>query len=194
MNWLCVHTVATVVISLIVTLACGCAPTDAIRAMAGLSPLVALAVGRPLLATRYNVESPPGGREAVREKRPSAPVRAWASCFGALALADHKVTVEPAIGAPAPRTRPLMVSAASAGAFNDIPKTAMAPIHRIALDFITISSLACAAAVSVPTLGAVAISAIVPSSTDALPITTVAPQYARIISKFSSSRLTEPSF
>src|SRR5215469_11694608 len=143
MNWLCVHTVATVVISLIVTLAGGCAPTDAIRAMAGLSPLVALAVGRPLLATRYNVESPPGGREAVREKRPSAPVRAWASCFGAPALADHKVAVEPAMGAPAPRTRPLMMSAASAGAFNDIPKTAMAPIHRIALDVITISFPAC---------------------------------------------------
>src|SRR5215510_1514030 len=145
MNWLCVHTVATVVISLIVTLAGGRAPTDAISAMAGLSPLVALAVGRPLLATRYNVESPPGGREAVREKRPSAPVRAWASCFGALALADHKVTVESAIGAPAPRARPLMVSAASAGAFNDIPKTAMAPIHRIALDFIPISFPACVA-------------------------------------------------
>src|SRR5262252_5583759 len=145
MNWLCVHTVATVVISLTVTLAGGCVPTEAIRAMAGLSPLVALAVGLPLLATRYNVESPPGGREAVREKRPSAPVRAWASCFGAPALADHKVTVEPAIGAPAPRTRPLMVSAASAGAFNDIPNTAMAPIHRIALDVITLSFLSPAA-------------------------------------------------
>src|SRR5499425_3127777 len=148
MNWVCVHTVATVVISLIVTFADGCAPTDAIRAMAGLSPLVALAVGRPLLATRYNVESPPGGREAVREKRPSAPVRAWASCFGAPALADHKVTVEPAIGAPAPRTRPLMVPAAGAGAFSDIPKTATAPIHRIALGVITISfpGVSCAAA------------------------------------------------
>src|SRR5215470_15424215 len=145
MNWLCVHTVATVVISLIVTFTGACAPTEAIRAMAGLSPLVALAVGRPPLATRYNVESPPGGREAVREKRPSAPVRAWPSCFGAPAFADHKVTVEPAIGAPAPRTRPLMVSAASAGAFNDIPNTAMAPIHRIALDVITLSFLSCVA-------------------------------------------------
>jgi len=38
-----------------------------------------------------------------------------------------------------------MVSAASAGAFNDIPKTAMAPIHRIALDVITISFLSPAA-------------------------------------------------
>jgi len=33
-----------------------------------------------------------------------------------------------------------MVSAASAGTFNDIPRTAMAPIHRIALDVITIPS------------------------------------------------------
>src|SRR5262252_374488 len=104
MNWLCVHTVATVVISLIVTLAGGCAPTDAIRAMAGLSPLVALAVGRPPLATRYNVESPPGGREAVRENRPSAPVRVCASRLGLPAFAAHNVTVELAMGAPAPST------------------------------------------------------------------------------------------
>src|SRR5262245_37431644 len=104
MNWLCVHTVATVVISLIVTLAGGCAPTDAIRAMAGLSPLVALAVGRPLLATRYNVESPPGGREAVRENRPSAPVRVCASWLGLPAFAAHNVTVELAMGKPAPST------------------------------------------------------------------------------------------
>jgi hypothetical protein len=47
MNWLCVHTEATVVISLIVTLAGGVLPSTVIRAMAGLLPAALLAVGCP---------------------------------------------------------------------------------------------------------------------------------------------------
>src|SRR5215475_541676 len=112
MNWLCVHTVATVVISLIVTLADGCAPTDAISAMAGLSPPDGFAAGLPPFAARYRID-PLGTDGALIENRPSAPVRAWPNCCGLPALAANSVTVELAIGAPAPSTRPAMFSAAT---------------------------------------------------------------------------------
>src|SRR5215472_10824348 len=112
MNWLCVHTVATVVISLIVTLAGGCAPTDAISAMAGLSPLDGFAAGLPPFAARYRID-PLGADGALIENRPSGPVRAWSNCRGLPALAAKSVTVELAIGAPPPRTWPAMVAAAA---------------------------------------------------------------------------------
>src|SRR5215475_1361226 len=112
MNWLCVHTVATVVISLIVTLAGGCAPIDAISAMAGLLPPDGFAAGVPSFATRYRMD-PLGADGAPIENRPSAPVRAWLSCCGLPALAANSVTVELAIGAPPPSTWPAMFAAAA---------------------------------------------------------------------------------
>src|SRR5262249_58061979 len=101
MNWVCVHTVATVVISLIVTVAGRGAPTDAIRAMAGLSPLDGFAAGQPPFAARYSIDllSTNG---ALIENRPSAPVRAWPNRCGLPALAANSVTVELAIGARPP--------------------------------------------------------------------------------------------
>src|SRR5215475_14471189 len=110
MNWLCVHTVATVVISLIVTLAGGGAPTEAISAMAGLSPLDGFAAGLPPFAARYRIV-PLGADGALIENRPSAPVPAWPNCCGLPALAANSVTVELAIGAPPPRTWPVMFAA-----------------------------------------------------------------------------------
>src|SRR5262245_51968785 len=110
MNWLCVHTVATVVISLIATLAGGCVPTDAINVMAALSPLDGFAAGRPPFAARYRID-PLGADGALIENRPSAPVRARPNCCGLPALAAKSVTVELAIGAPAPNTWPAMFAA-----------------------------------------------------------------------------------
>src|SRR5215813_12295819 len=110
-NWLCVHTVATVVISLIVTLAGGCAPTDAISAIAGLSPFDGFAAGLPPFAARYRID-PLGTDGALIENRPSAPVRARPNCRGLPALAANSVTVELAIGAPPPSTWPAMFAAA----------------------------------------------------------------------------------
>src|SRR5262245_6252704 len=112
MNWLCVHTVATVVLSLIVTLDGGCTPTDAISAMAGLSPLDGFTAGLPPFAARYTID-PLGTDGAVIENRPSAPVRAWPNCRGLPALAANSVTVELAIGAPPPSTWPAMFAAAA---------------------------------------------------------------------------------
>src|ERR671925_1900141 len=60
---------------------------------------------------------------ALSAKRPSAPVRACANCLGASALAAHKVTVEPAIGAPAPTTWPSIALAANTGAVESRPTT-----------------------------------------------------------------------
>src|SRR5262245_51197513 len=104
MNWLCVHTVATVVISLIVTLA-GRAPTDAMSAMAGLSPLDGFATGLPPFAARYRID-PLGPDGVLIENRPSAPVRAWLNCRGLPELAANSVTIELAIGLPPPSTWP----------------------------------------------------------------------------------------
>src|SRR5262245_16109296 len=112
MNWLCVHTVAIVVISLIVTLAGGRAPTDAISAMSGLSPLDGFAAGLPAFAARYRID-PPGTDGVLIENRPSAPVRAWPNCRGLPALAANSATVELAIGAPPPSTWPATVAAAA---------------------------------------------------------------------------------
>src|SRR5262247_820803 len=105
MNWLCVHTVAIVVISLIATLAGGCAPTDAISAMAGLSPLDGFAAGLPPFAARYRID-PLGADGALIENRPSAPVCAWPNCRGFPVFAANSVTIEFAIGAPPPSTWP----------------------------------------------------------------------------------------
>ncbi len=52
MNWLCVHTEATVVISLIVIFAGGLLPSTVISAMVGLAPPALFAVGVPPWATR----------------------------------------------------------------------------------------------------------------------------------------------
>src|SRR5262245_9779459 len=57
MNWLCVQTDATVVISLIVTIGGGFAPTTAISAMAGLFPPALLVAGVPPFATKYKLAS-----------------------------------------------------------------------------------------------------------------------------------------
>src|SRR5215470_10438461 len=110
MNWLCVHTVATVVISLIVTLAGSCAPTDVISAMAGLSPLDGFAADLPPFATRYRID-PLGVDEVLIANRPSVPVRTRPNWRGLPVLAAKSVTVELAIGAPAPKTWPVIVAA-----------------------------------------------------------------------------------
>src|SRR5215470_13613745 len=130
MNWLCVHTVATVVISLIVTLAGGCAPTDAINAMAGLSPLDGFAAGVPPFAARYRID-PPGADGALIENRPSESVRACPNCCGSPALAAKRVTVELAIAAPPPSTRPA-ISAAAAVVQNAVLTPARIPAAKIA--------------------------------------------------------------
>src|SRR5262250_3057387 len=101
MNWLWVHTVATVVISLIVTLAGGCAPTDAISAMAGLSPLDGFAAGLPPFAARYRID-PLGTDGTLIENRPSSPVRAWPNCRGLPVLPANSVTVFFAMGGRPP--------------------------------------------------------------------------------------------
>src|SRR5262245_33394520 len=131
MNWLCVHTVATVVLSLIVTLDGGCTPTDAISAMAGLSPLDGFAAGLPPFAARYRID-PLGTDGALIENRPSAPVRAWRNCRGVPALAANSVTVELAIGAPPPSTWPAMFAAA-AGIQNAALRRAKTPAANIAV-------------------------------------------------------------
>jgi len=79
-------------------------PTTARSAIAGLSPLTLLTDDWPPLATRYNEESLPGVAGTPSENRPSAPVRVCVSCFGSPAVADHSVTVELAMAAPAPST------------------------------------------------------------------------------------------
>src|SRR5262245_45445770 len=99
-----------VVNSLMATLAGGALPTTVKSAIAGLSPLALLAVGWPPLAIRYSVASAPAAPAPESAKRPSSSLRPCASCFGAPALAAHNVTAEPAIGDPAPVTRPLIVS------------------------------------------------------------------------------------
>src|SRR5262245_64204854 len=111
MNWLCVHTVATVVISLMVTFAGGCAPTDAIRAIAGLSPLDGFAAGLPPFAAKYRID-PLGTAGALIENRPLAPVRAWPNCRGLPALAAKSVTLPVAIVAAPPSTWPPMFTEA----------------------------------------------------------------------------------
>src|SRR6266436_4551386 len=115
MNRAAVNVEATVVSSLTVTVFGNEVPSNAINAIAGLSPLVLAAAGWPPLATRYRTASLPGAPVALSANRPSLPVRACASCLGAPALAAHKVTVELAIGAPPPRTWPLRLSAARTG-------------------------------------------------------------------------------
>src|SRR5208337_3517178 len=94
-----VNTDATVVSSLIVTLAGGLLPTTAKSAMAGLSPPALLALATPPVATRYRMPSllAPLARTS---KRPSSLVLVWASCLGAPELASHNVTVDFAMGAP----------------------------------------------------------------------------------------------
>jgi hypothetical protein len=67
---------------------------------------------------------PPVAGTAI-ENRPSASVRACASSCGLPAPAAHNVTVEPAIGAPAPSTCPAM-SAANAGPASERLDTASA--------------------------------------------------------------------
>src|SRR5215475_10091638 len=71
MNWLCVHTDAIVVISLIVTVGGGFEPNTAISAMAGLSPAALLVAGVPLFATKYRIASFAGSGAAAIVKRPS---------------------------------------------------------------------------------------------------------------------------
>ena len=52
MNWLCVHTEATVVISLIVTFARALAPSTVINAVASFGPVPLSAAVRPPFAVR----------------------------------------------------------------------------------------------------------------------------------------------
>src|SRR5262245_1034397 len=81
--------------------------------MAGLSPPSLPTVGSPPLATMYKEMSPPGVSSVRRLNRPSALVRACASCLGSPALAAHKVMVDPATGPPPAWTRPSMLTAAA---------------------------------------------------------------------------------
>src|SRR5215475_15075047 len=140
MNWLCVHTVATVVISLIVTLAGGCAPTEAISTMAGLSPLDGFAAGLPPFAARYRID-PLGTDGALIENRPSAPVRAWPNCCGLPALAAKSVTVELTIGAPPPSTWPAMSAAAAVVQNTALTRARIAAAHTAFASLLTMQPL-----------------------------------------------------
>src|SRR5262245_9371545 len=140
MNWICVHTVATVVISLIVTVAGGCAPTEAIRAMAALSPLDGFAASLPPFAARYRID-PLGTDGTLIENRPSAPVRAWPSRCGLPALAANSVTVELAIGAPPPSTRPAMFAAAAVVQNTALTRARTAAAHIAFVSRRTMQSL-----------------------------------------------------
>ena len=100
-----VHTDATVVISLIVTLAGGLLPSTVISAMAGLSPLPLSAVAcrrwRPGTASpRRRAHRARPARSGHRRRCAPAPAAA------ARRACRQSVTVELAIGAPAPRTWP----------------------------------------------------------------------------------------
>src|SRR5262245_6617244 len=134
MNWLCVHTVAIVVFSLIVTLAGGGEPTDAIRAMAGLSPLDGRAAGLPPFAARYSID-PLGTDGALIENRPSVPVRPWPTRCGLPAPAAKSVTVELAIGAPAPRTWPATFAAKAVVQSTALTRARIAAAHIATLEW-----------------------------------------------------------
>src|SRR5262249_49428996 len=97
---------ATVVSSLMTTLAGGVLPSTVSNAMAGLSPLPLLTVASPPLATRYRMTSAPNVSWLPSSKRPSLFVRVWASCLGSPALAPQSVTVEFASGPPPAWTWP----------------------------------------------------------------------------------------
>ena len=130
MNRAAANTEATVVSSLIVTVPGALSPSTVISAMAGFSSPALLAAGLPPFATTYRTESFPGALSVLSAKRPSAPVRACASSFGAPALAAHSVTIELAIGAPPPSTRPFILSAAKAGPAKNTPETASVSTNR----------------------------------------------------------------
>src|SRR5262249_58910680 len=118
MNWLWVHTEATVVISLIVTSGGALLPKTVKNAMAELSSL-ALLTGVPPLAVRYSVASLAGVASVRRLNLPSEPARICASCWGSAELAAHRVTVDPATGPPPACTRPARLPAPYAGMHVD---------------------------------------------------------------------------
>src|SRR5215470_19054501 len=116
MNWLLVHTDATVVISLTTTMDGGELPKTDSSASAGLSPAPLLTKASPPLATTYKITSAAGVSVLVSSKWPSPFVLACASCFGSPALAAQSVTDELAIPPPLACTWPSMRTAAEAGA------------------------------------------------------------------------------
>jgi hypothetical protein len=131
MNWLCVHTEAMVVISLIVTLAGALAPSTVSSEIAGLSPPPLPAAGVPPRATRYSEPSASGAPGAATAKRPSAPLRACASGRGVPLPACHSVTDALAMGAPPPSTWPSRLAAA-AGSASPKPAVASVPMSTAA--------------------------------------------------------------
>src|SRR6516225_1431666 len=119
MNWLLVHTDATVVISLMTTVEGGELPkTDSI-AIAGLSPADLLTKASPPLATTYKITSAPGVSWLLSSKWPSPLVLACASCLCSPALAAQRVTVEFEIPPPPACTWPSMRTAAALGSHPD---------------------------------------------------------------------------
>src|SRR5215471_12052121 len=105
-NCACVHTDATVVISLMTTLGGGVLPSTASSAAAGLSPAPLFTAASPPLATRYRMTSVPRVSWLPNSNRPSLLVLACASCRGSPALALQRVTVEFASGPPPAWTCP----------------------------------------------------------------------------------------
>src|SRR5215831_2783873 len=113
-NCACVHTEATVVISLITTLGGGVLPSTESSTIAGLSPLPLFTAASPPLATTYRITSVPRVSWLPNSNRPSLLVLAWASCLGSPALAPQRVTVEFASGPPPAWTCPSIRTAAEA--------------------------------------------------------------------------------
>jgi len=69
-------------------------------------------------------------------KRPSAPLFVCASCFGAPALAAHRVTVELAIGMPPPSTWPFRPDAAAGAANSKLPVANVSSDRRSKMPFL----------------------------------------------------------
>src|SRR5215831_15628575 len=110
-NCACVHTEATVVISLMTTVPIGVFPSTERNATAGLLPLP---LTSPPSAVRYSMTSVIDASLLIRN-RPSLSVLVCASCEGSVALAPQRVTVDFASGSPPAWTCPSKRTAAAAG-------------------------------------------------------------------------------
>src|SRR5262245_25789261 len=111
-NCACVHTDATVVISLTTTTLVGVFPSTDRHVTAGLLPLT---LGSPPSAIRYSITSGSIDAPLLIRNRPSLSVLVCTSCLGSPALAPQRVTVEFASGPPPAWTCPSKRTAAAAG-------------------------------------------------------------------------------
>src|SRR6516165_8249113 len=130
MNWLWVHTDATVVISLITTVDGGELPKTNNIAIAGLSPLPLLTKASPPLARTYRITSAPTVSSLLSVNCPLLLVLVRPSRRGSPVLAAQSVTVEFATGPPPAWTCPSKRTAASLGAHAQASTVAVRPIVR----------------------------------------------------------------